>query len=72
MILTEKFKWIKVSSKYCDLATGCFKKLHTWHLSNFSRNIHAGMLAHITSESWDPQLRLEYKNISVQYQGAKI
>ena len=44
---------------------GTFKK-HSDETVSPSRK-----LVHISFERWDPQLHLDYKNISVQYQGAE-
>ena len=41
-------------------------------LNNISSYKHARWLRHISFERWDTQLRLEYKDISVQYHGADI
>ena len=41
-------------------------------LNNIYGYKNARWLRHVSFERWDLQLRLEYKGISVQYQGAEI
>ena len=52
--------------------TGRPKNKELLYLLNFSGYKHAKKLVHILFQRWDPYLRLEYKTISVWYQGAEI
>ena len=73
------FGWLKLT-----IITGQFRLLSkeaytrctdinaTQFLLNLSGYKHSRKLGHNESESWDPWLRLEYKNFSVRYLGAEI